>query len=102
MHNDAQLVNNTCTTEWHTVCNIDLRRVGQDAAQDQTEEIEEMAIQKKSLISALKTAKSPKAASATPEAVTASNKKAPARVLGGKTLGKTMGTKFARFARVVE
>lgn len=79
------------------MCNIDSRRVGQDAAQDQTEEIEEMAIQKKSLISALKTAKSPKAVSATPEAVTGSKKKAPVRMLG-----KSMARNFVRFARIVE
>ena len=57
-----------------------------------------MAIQKKSLISALKTAKSPKTTSATPEAVTASNKKAPVRAFGGKTMGRN----FVRFAKIVE
>ena len=56
-----------------------------------------MAIQKKSLISALKTAKTPKAASATPEAVTGSNKKSPVRAFA-----KSMARNFVRFAKIVE
>jgi hypothetical protein len=59
-----------------------------------------MSIQKKSLISTLKTAKKAKVASAPlAEVQSGKNEKRPVKVMGkvlGKTMGKTFGKTFAR------
>jgi hypothetical protein len=65
-----------------------------------------MSIQKKSLISTLKTAKKAKVASAPlAEVQSGKNEKRPVKVAGralSKTFGRSAGARMARFAKIVE